>query len=1848
MDSLKGTIHHDAVTQALVGDTIDELNRNEMMGRWMMSDAVAELLTTSGVPVPSHRVRPHDHGGHKILERHLYLSVYPGSMPDVPTAVAFAKEPKFRELRAQHPRFTELWNERLTVKDWGRYRQETWPATTTITQLLLWDSGHYATPEFIASLYLSYPSLERIYLGSIIPPETQQRQSSAYPTFYQLTYLPFGELKYTPEGDDAGSYIQPLVAHNHLHPQTHTVQAGTSHVTYYSEPVVAKFAHVLIATSRSLPKVIPAQYHVNSPSLIVVPQPWLTNLAKSNSSRGEVLIPSEAYSKAFWYKRGLAKDQPKDMVSKIRSQMTAARFASIDDATWEILRMSVDCVTAPGLQSPFLSGFTHITIGALIKPWLVRARLDKPASPLWILRKTIDKILNYFLPGWLSLPMHLLELGYALADSDTTEDILFAIGSSLLASLFPTVNLVVFGLVCGHAAVCWYLRMKDAKIRFLINDVLDNLVSWSFTRRSTYTLVEPLALVAQLPTVRPTPAGPSVSLTPTATCPLQCSTCPATRPPSIVLPAVTSGSPVDQHDLTPVIQVEATSECAPSLVHDWVARLAPDAPPSEASFSDSGLTYVTDLPAPPKATTTSTRRPRLQFGTFSDVGLGETSIPTFTPTAGSVAFHHRPSGLTPPESERGAGPDDLATHEGINIPPSVSTVTINNGPSGEHHQATPAPADQSMRTSNPHLLCACEEHDGGVSREMYGEHWVTCVSGFGHWCQDETEGMVPCHVCAPAPTNVPRASGQLNMPIGASFGLGPTLVHSLYSPALRFSPGPVPSNPPNTCALTMVSVLLQVSSTVIWHSVCDTIGSQITTDLLPSPGFDERFLHYIGLRWKVAFRLFNVPKGCPNLVGFKGPRTFECELTRLHGVPHWQPHVRSSPSASPKGLPPSRPLAKLTQSFKDGVDSYISDHGAKIPGRWVDVPADPARAKALIRNLKQGFEGLMKSNEGKIFVKDFTAKLDSLMDELETRPPPTYQLRNIFGVAGSGKSDALLKFLRDRKDFHGKGVWKCSCPRAFLRAAIAEKLKLGRNGYQVSTWEKIFIVQGNVLVIDEHGLTVSGLTDLLVFLNPHLRTVITTGDVCQCKYNATHKESTLNGLSKEIVHHAAYGGDYLMDTHRSPQAIAHKLGLRTTSPIVGKIFQPNNLSKDYPVLVATDAEASVLRGQEYQAFTISSYQGQEAEVVQIRVCQKMLELCDMSTLYSAATRATRELRIVPASRTAIQTTMLGHPFFKVLLAKDGSQLHFETVFQQELRGLNLVRLSTREFNAIVTKRVTSTRASGQWTPSYDRAPATLAVRLEHIEVVPTPLAHRPDQHEPATLNFSTRLPAPDLEFTLETLEFAKLLNRDDLELNTRDGSTEVFIESELKQARTGLWFQRQSPKDSNLMVATIKKRLAKGTESENRADYTSHKADVLSLALFEAGRDFLKWEYTPFDEELFEQCIFENENKALYSKTINALRNNAPRADPDRPLELLNHFLKAQLKGKMEAFLVPAKAGQTLATCHSQILLTLGAANRYLRHQTSKTRPPKIFIHCGTTTEDLNDWAKTHWRDGLSTTNDYTAFDSTQKGASVRLWVSKAELYDLPSWIIELYVWWKLSSVSDIIGPKAVGRETGEPGTYDDNTDYNACCIALKYDLLPTDAVALGGDDSAVDRALTVRPAYAKIEKYVDTVAKTFILPEAGFCSFRLTSRGVYKDPMIIMLKLLVHLERGTVDLVLESYALEILSAYRFGDDLWEYANFDELCALKWILNFYHEFAPALATRFFSLSSSRPGLLQLFRSLRSLLAARVEVSPTGPVTSKLAGQVRNLVQRLFSSHENSERLLLGHSPEDVLRISIGL
>jgi hypothetical protein len=863
--------------------------------------------------------------------------------------------------------------------------------------------------------------------------------------------------------------------------------------------------------------------------------------------------------------------------------------------------------------------------------------------------------------------------------------------------------------------------------------------------------------------------------------------------------------------------------------------------------------------------------------------------------------------------------------------------------------------------------------------------------------------------------------------------------------------------------------------------------------------------------------------------------------------------------------------------FLQEIDKFTDEYGNKVLGSWRKVAVDRMACKQLVREYKTGQFGTIKKREGRDFEEDATRKMDATHEHFRGR---NIMFRGASGAAGCGKSAPLKAFLKSKvKQFNCKGVWFLSVPRVLIRQDWHDSMQMGRGSYALNTFEQAFTRGARVLIIDELSLLPPGYVDLLCIMKPNISHVILLGDTVQSKFNNPESDTKLNELQNEAARwFGKYQTPYCFWTHRSPQCIANAYGIPCTSPVRGVVERRTILDPNVPIIAATNGEVGVLGQQGNVARNVGGAQGGTCHTAQIIVSSVMLSRQSMGDFYSAVSRVTHKLILVEQFGPGYLALRSQRPDIMAVMGL-GPPVNFRAIFNQQLAGFIIQTLPESKRLAILNARKApkTTHASGMWT---ERAPPQLAVMIQGEDSA-APREEKPTRAEEPIIRVNTHVPRADPNMVLEEA-CGELTFREERELIRNEGMTMLFAERPTQfSSATDQLFPQQQGNDPVLFRVTVDKRLEYGTAADNLADL--HHSEWKAQLLFEAMARYLDFgAKKAFDAELFQECIFENEFRKLTLKTQAVLLNNVKRSDPDWKLNLVDHFIKSQLKGKLETLGKPGKAGQTLATCQDAVVLLFGPMVRYLRRKVMHEFPPELYCNCEKTNEDLSDWAREHWEDRESTESDFEGFDSTQRGDSLGLelklmaqfglheaWMSLFEQFSFGFLSMpDLYEWWKLNIISTVIGPKQTGRDTGEPGTYDFNTYFNLAVTCFMYNLPRGVPLCIGGDDMSANRRLTLDPTWLRVRHHFLLKAKVEYTTRPSFCGFYLTRRGSFRNPRLLMLKTLWHIDKGDSAAVDMNYATECYSAYRLGDHLIEYCTFLELECQGWLLEYYHQKYP--------------------------------------------------------------------------------
>jgi len=454
-----------------------------------------------------------------------------------------------------------------------------------------------------------------------------------------------------------------------------------------------------------------------------------------------------------------------------------------------------------------------------------------------------------------------------------------------------------------------------------------------------------------------------------------------------------------------------------------------------------------------------------------------------------------------------------------------------------------------------------------------------------------------------------------------------------------------------------------------------------------------------------------------------------------------------------------------------------------------------------------------------------------------------------------------------------------------------------------------------------------------------------------------------------------------------------------------------------------------------------------------------------------------------------------------------------------------------------------------WVPPALRAGLCHNAEVTAQEVKPTEDAAR-------DVAPSLNMPHVDL-LDLATRELADI-PQEEREIWCRDTWTNQFPEDGPNPLTLARRLQTvaaiQSDKaDPTLLLSSKKKRLPMASVADNTAELNN--GALCARFLFDAfsrGRK-LSAEGPAFDEDLFAQCIYENEIKKLTSKTRKFIIASATeRSDSDFDINTVRIFMKSQQKINPSTINGLWKAGQTLAQMNDQWLLYFGPVVRYITHMLSRSQGDHVFKLGGKTMHDADRWARQYVKPNVRTTaNDYTAYDQSQGGEVVAWELLLMSYFDIPSTICEVYRYQKIH-LQHQFGTSAIMRFTGEPATYLFNTLFNEALLNLQYDL-DGFAYCISGDDSLIIGEPSISAVWPRIRHRFKIVAKTVIMDIGEFCGYLFTSFGVLREPRHFAMKLAIAVANDKLAAVEASYTYELQFARAKGDALYDVLSDEQM-----------------------------------------------------------------------------------------------
>ncbi|ACN94861.2 replicase-associated polyprotein [Olive latent virus 3] len=1815
VDFLNPTVHRDTIAAPLL-ETISQPLRDSLRTYpWSVPPSLQTHLQSLGINAHNFGYKPHPHPAHKVIETHL-LHEHWRHLATQPSAILFMKPSKFQKLHNQNDNFTELHNYRLTSKDSTRY-PETSRSIPNLPSIFLHDALMYFTPSQILDLFERSPALEKCFASLVCPPESNFTDISFYPELYRFRAVG-DSITYELEGNPASSYTQPKSAIEWL--KITTIKGPNFSL---SITILESWGpcHSLLIQRGLLPL---HQEHstqaFKTPEAILLPAP--SHLQQDLRHR---LVPTRVYESIFVYVRAVRTLRVTDPSGYVRTQSSKPEYSWVTTAAWDNLAnfALLTCAHRPRARYYLywstldrLMGWIRAHKLALLTASTPLASLGLASSallacrPFWMRLDSLQ-LLN----RWVIKPSFPRNLPFLLPKAFQPKASLFK--AEFLPRHAPSRILPEFFDALLKKAPFLRPLFSDAPIpswawALCATGVAIPIIALSIRRflgpnspqalldeYQSYFHPKPWQLILEQGPIfaNPEPFSP------------HCQPIPSSGPDSA--PSSTLGTP-PMYPSSPPAPVEEKTILVPTV------RALPPAPPPSSVPPPSKPSPAAPAPVTPPSLPTpvipplSTPTPETRVPEVGKSGIVASDLPPTEISPNPTLARCRPNflGLCAPHPNSNPSHPEPSAPSPLITDPSGSLTAIN--PTLEPFEFNHA------------LLGADPSGQGPVAQ--FNELFPSTL-----WLQGTGEFLTRSRVQAPSSAPYPAMD----------------------------------------CLLHAIHTATRIPKPTLWAGLCSN---------LPDSFLDPQLIAKHGLstdHFAVLARLFSLRctfqsrSGTQTMGVADATHTFRIRHTPpTEDAPGHFEYMEEIPESLTGAF--AQDLAHFALSFR--FNGYL------LPFKHVHTyTSNVSRAKNLISNMKNGFDGVMASADP-LHPGQTRERFLSMDNQLDIAVPRETRLIHISGFAGCGKTYPITQLLK-KPVFR---QFRVAVPTTELRSEWKDLLTLEpADRWRIGTWESSLLKSSRVLVIDEVYKMPRGYLDLrpTPLIRPIQFVIIPWRSPSQGEYNSTHPHSSNLRITSEIIHLQPYIDFYCFWSYRIPKNVAACLKVPTTSNKTGFIRRLNSIPNANKVLTCSQSSMKTLNQCGFSSVTIASSQGstlQEAACIHLDRNSRNLSnshslvaitrsksgiiftgdfhLLDGTTssnyLFSCLAQGKsvdlemlfpktfppcpRLLQPIRSRRTIlVGSSEDWAQFYRPTPLEDFSRFqatpvpetaipcpngyqgspemiegpsHANLPFEADLDSIDPLEGETSPYSLgfgvhARTARTTNPEATGDIITQSEIVLGDGELNMPQVSTHFLPETRRPLHFDNPSALPSSTVPSPvDLSRTAfepvypgETFEniaghFMGPRDPEVLEIIHNDQMSNQFPLldqpfSLAAQPSSLMAAIHNSQNDPTLLPASIGKRLR---FRPSNAPYPITAEDqILGSLLFEAlCRAYRRHPeaVVPFNPIAFAECINLNEYAQLTSKTQAVIISNARRSDPDWRYSAVRIFSKTQHKVNDGSFFGSWKACQTLALMHDAVILLLGPVKKYQRLFDSEDRPSHIYIHAGHTPQDMSNWCQQNLTDSIHLTNDYTSFDQSQHGEAVVLEQMKMARLSIPQHLIDLHTHLKCN-VSTQFGPLTCMRLTGEPGTYDDNSDYNLAVIHLQYAVGSTPCM-VSGDDSLLDSKPPIRDEWTGIAPLLALRFKTELDRYSLFCGYFVGSSGAVRCPRALFAKIMIAVDDGSIPLKIASYLTEFSIGHSLGDEFWQLLPVEQVVFQSACFDFFCRNCPPAAKLLLRLGEAPQSILE--------------------------------------------------------------
>jgi hypothetical protein len=285
--------------------------------------------------------------------------------------------------------------------------------------------------------------------------------------------------------------------------------------------------------------------------------------------------------------------------------------------------------------------------------------------------------------------------------------------------------------------------------------------------------------------------------------------------------------------------------------------------------------------------------------------------------------------------------------------------------------------------------------------------------------------------------------------------------------------------------------------------------------------------------------------------------------------------------------------------------------------------------------------------------------------------------------------------------------------------------------------------------------------------------------------------------------------------------------------------------------------------------------------------------------------------------------------------------------------------------------------------------------------------------------------------------------------------------------------------------------------------------------------DMDKWNRIGFDPARFDDATRHRLASWASKRTGNAVRQSIAKQNLDAPYNFASLFPKGQYIKKKAKWRSHAFPSQIVSDFNLGKIFRDSTYATYLEGLMVACAFDSTYLHYRASPDEMSTWYKRHWRPGIMTANDYTAWDAGVDHVFLEfdLWLMK--LCGFPQEYLDKIKFDRLNTRS-YLGPHMPRQESGDRWTWILNTARNAALTGASLDCPKRTPLAVSGDDSVTLGAWRVTTGFRASDWLMQPKREEATFTE--FCGMRFGGPDVSLDPAILRWRAAFGLQLGRSD----------------------------------------------------------------------------------------------------------------------------